>query len=215
MDETVTRLLTKQEKEQYTKEFGWVVYAQAKKYGKSYDGKIDKEDLEGVGWVGFAKALNAYLVNNDRNAKFSSLAFKYVTSEIIAFARKEYRRNSNEQTLATVDEPSDDYSERTNLTNLIADDALALVDQIAEKDIVSLIYKIAEEELNAKEKFVFDNRFSLEGEKKVTQLEIATLFNMTQAGVCKFEKCVAEKIRTKLIFHYGIDKEAIRHETFY
>ena len=169
---------------------------------------IEFDDLVSNGWLGFTKALQSYDANNKQNASFYTFSYRCVNTAMVDYIRKERRILSGTGAYSTILDSLDEYSERTNLTDILAGDLVDMVDEMAKSDIVQLIYKVAEETLSEKEKFVFKNRFSIEGEKQMTQLQVATLFNMTQAGVSKLEQSIARKIRNVLIMDYGITEDS-------
>lgn len=201
--------MTEKEKNDVVIQTQSIVYDVANKYKSLCDDKIEYEELVGSGWLGLAKALDTYDLDNPYGTIFSTYAYHCIRSSIVDYCRKEHRKINNEMIIDVHDE-DDGESSFTNLTTLLFDSVVEPIDEINQRDIIKLIYSIADsDQLTEKEKFVFQSRISFRGEKKLKQGDIALLFNMTQAGVSKFEKALCEKIKTILIFDYGITQEMV------
>ena len=148
------------------------------------------EDLISIGTIGLMKAIGTYRA--DRNIKLATYASRCIENEILMHIRK----ISNQKAKVSLDEPINQDGDGNEL--LLSDILGTGEDEIfasleADADMGALRHALTE--LNDRERQLIGMRFGLNGQKELTQKEIAQLLGISQSYISRLEKRILGKLR--------------------
>lgn len=148
------------------------------------------EDLISIGTIGLMKAIGTYRA--DRNIKLATYASRCIENEILMHIRK----ISNQKAEVSLDEPinQDGDGNELLLSDILGtgeDEIFASLD--ADADMGALRHALTE--LNDRERQLIGMRFGLNGQKELTQKEIAQLLGISQSYISRLEKRILGKLR--------------------
>lgn len=148
------------------------------------------EDLISIGTIGLMKAIGTYRA--DRNIKLATYASRCIENEILMHIRK----ISNQKAEVSLDEPINQDGDGNEL--LLSDILGTREDEIfasleADADMGALRHALTE--LNDRERQLIGMRFGLNGQKELTQKEIAQLLGISQSYISRLEKRILGKLR--------------------
>ena len=152
------------------------------------------EDLISIGTIGLMKAIGTY--RTDRNIKLATYASRCIENEILMHIRK----ISNQKAEVSLDEPINQDGDGNEL--LLSDILGTGEDEIfasleADADMGALRHALTE--LNDRERQHIGLRFGLNGQKELTQKEIAQLLGISQSYISRLEKRIMGKLRKEMI----------------
>lgn len=159
---------------------------------KYYASDTDSDELISVGTVGLIKAINSF--DPKKAVKLSTYAARCIDNEILM-----YFRNKKKTMLdISFDEPIETDSEGNPLTLI---DIIALedntLDSILLKNNTQKLYRFIEEIKDEREKTIIILRYGLNGEKPLTQNEIAKLFGISRSYVSRIETKCLRRLKRK------------------
>ena len=136
------------------------------------------------------KAIGTYRA--DRNIKLATYASRCIENEILMHIRK----ISNQKAEVSLDEPINQDGDGNEL--LLSDILGTGEDEIfasleADADMGALRHALTE--LNDRERQLIGMRFGLNGQKELTQKEIAQLLGISQSYISRLEKRILGKLR--------------------
>ena len=148
------------------------------------------EDLISIGTIGLMKAIGTYRA--DRNIKLATYASRCIENEILMHIRK----ISNQKAEVSLDEPINQDGDGNEL--LLSDILGTGEDEIfasleADADMGALRHALTE--LNDRERQLIGMRFGLNGQKELTQKEIAQLLGISQSYISRLEKRILGMLR--------------------
>ena len=148
------------------------------------------EELISIGTIGLMKAIGTYRA--DRNIKLATYASRCIENEILMHIRK----ISNQKAEVSLDEPINQDGDGNEL--LLSDILGTGEDEIfasleADADMGALRHALTE--LNDRERQLIGMRFGLNGQKELTQKEIAQLLGISQSYISRLEKRILGKLR--------------------
>ena len=148
------------------------------------------EDLISIGTIGLMKAIGTYRA--DRNIKLATYASRCIENEILMHIRK----ISNQKAEVSLDEPINQDGDGNEL--LLSDILGTGEDEIfasleADADMGALRHALTE--LNDRERQLIGMRFGFNGQKELTQKEIAQLLGISQSYISRLEKRILGKLR--------------------
>lgn len=148
------------------------------------------EDLISIGTIGLMKAIGTYRA--DRNIKLATYASRCIENEILMHIRK----ISNQKAEVSLDEPINQDGDGNEL--LLSDILGTGEDEIfasleADADMGALRHALTE--LNDRERQLIGMRFGLNGQKELTQKEVAQLLGISQSYISRLEKRILGKLR--------------------
>jgi len=150
---------------------------------KYYAKESEHDDLVSIGTIGLIKAINTY--NPDKNIKLSSYASRCIENEILMHFRNT-RKSSQDMSL------SDSIDTDKDGNPLMLIDVLAVDDDFTEdleKQVnLSKLHGYINEVLNEREKKIIIMRYGLNGEKPLTQREVALKLNISRSYISRIEK---------------------------
>lgn len=181
--------LTAEEKEELAEKDEKLVQYMAKRFVNT---GIDEDELIGIAYEGYVKALNMYRKN--KKTKFSTYACKCMGNEILCFLRKEKKWTDN---VTSMNAPIgvDKNGNALDLEKVLKEESTKALDEmIISKDIDALVLESLNI-LNETEKIITIYRFGLGGVEEKTQKTIAQELGISQAYVSKLEKDCLVKIK--------------------
>lgn len=159
---------------------------------KYYANESDHEDLVSIGTIGLIKAIDTF--NPDKGIKLSSYASRCIENEILMHFRNT-RKTSQDMSL----DDSIDTDKDGNPLSLI--DILATDDNFQEnletKINLSKLNKYINDTLDDREKEVLFMRYGLEGNKPLTQREVADKLKISRSYISRIEKRALNLLRKR------------------
>ena len=148
------------------------------------------EDLISIGTIGLMKAIGTYRM--EKNIKLATYASRCIENEILMHIRK----ISNQKAEVSLDEPINQDGDGNEL--LLSDILGTGEDEIfapleAAADLTAL--RQALRELPGRERELIGMRYGLDGQKELTQKEIAQKLGISQSYISRLEKKILGKLR--------------------
>lgn len=148
------------------------------------------EDLISIGTIGLMKAIGTY--RTEKNIKLATYASRCIENEILMHIRK----ISNQKAEVSLDEPINQDGDGNEL--LLSDILGTGEDEIfapleAAADLTALRQALGE--LPGRERELIGMRFGLDGQKELTQKEIAQKMGISQSYISRLEKKILGKLR--------------------
>lgn len=148
------------------------------------------EDLISIGTIGLMKAIGTYRM--EKNIKLATYASRCIENEILMHIRK----ISNQKAEISLDEPINQDGDGNEL--LLSDILGTGEDEIfapleAAADLTALRQALGE--LPSRERELIGMRYGLDGQKELTQKEIAQKLGISQSYISRLEKKILGKLR--------------------
>ena len=148
------------------------------------------EDLISIGTIGLMKAIGTYRM--EKNIKLATYASRCIENEILMHMRK----ISNQKAEISLDEPINQDGDGNEL--LLSDILGTGEDEIfapleAAADLTALRQALGE--LPGRERELIGMRYGLDGQKELTQKEIAQKLGISQSYISRLEKKILGKLR--------------------
>ena len=148
------------------------------------------EDLISIGTIGLMKAIGTYRM--EKNIKLATYASRCIENEILMHIRK----ISNQKAEISLDEPINQDGDGNEL--LLSDILGTGEDEIfapleAAADLTALRQALGE--LPGRERELIGMRYGLDGQKELTQKEIAQKLGISQSDISRLEKKILGKLR--------------------
>jgi len=152
----------------------------------------DIEDFISIGTIGLVKAINTY--DPSKNIRLATYATHCVENEILMFLRK-----ANRNTVMSFDEilhtdKDGNTMVMANILGIDEDTALQSIEDSVDKE---LLLK-AIEKLPEREKEIIVLRFGLDGNKGLTQQEVADKIGISQSYLSKLEKQILSRLKHEI-----------------
>ena len=152
------------------------------------------EDLVSIGTIGLMKAVKTF--NPEKNIKLATYASRCIENEILMHLRKV----NNMKSEISFDEPLSidwDGNELT-LRDVLGTEPADVYEEIEYDDekrvLLNAVYALPE-----KEKNLMIMRFGLNGERALTQKELASKLGISQSYISRLEKRILEKIKNEML----------------
>lgn len=160
---------------------------------KYYTKTDDRDDLISVGTIGLIKGINSYKPN--KGVKLATYCARCIDNEILMLFRKT-KKTSQEISFS---DPIDTDSEGNplTLTEIIAVDDTIVDDIDTGNKLIRLSYLIAKMP-PSRDKDILTKRYGLNGEKPLTQRDVAKEMNISRSYVSRIEKRILGELRNKL-----------------
>ena len=151
------------------------------------------EDLISIGTIGLMKAIGTYRM--EKNIKLATYASRCIENEILMHIRK----ISNQKAEISLDEPINQDGDGNEL--LLSDILGTGEDEIfapleAAADLTALRQALGE--LPGRERELIGMRYGLDGQKELTQKEIAQKLGISQSYISRLEKKIIKRLRNEL-----------------
>ena len=158
-----------------------------KKYYANYS---EQDDLISIGTIGLIKGINSY--KSSKGTKLATYCARCIENEILMYFRSSKKLSQE----ISFNEPIDTDSEGNPLTlmDIIAVDDTIVQDIDTKAKLIKLIEIINNIE-NEREKTIIIKRYGLDGNRPMTQKEIAKMLNISRSYVSRIEKSTLEGFR--------------------
>ena len=165
----------------------------AKKYYPSA-ASFDNDDIISVGTIGLIKAIDSFKPEN--GTRFATYAGKCLQNEILMYFRAK-KKYSLETSLSDAVEIDKDGNPLTYMDIISCEDTIA--DDLDLKMRSNLMIKAINRILDDREKEIIIYRYGLcDGQKPLTQREVAEKLGISRSYVSRIEKSALEKLRKEL-----------------
>lgn len=152
------------------------------------------EDLISIGTIGLIKGINTY--RRDRNIKLATYASRCIENEILMYIRK----IANQKNEVSLDEPINmDYDGNELLLSDILGTDEDMILRPMEDDVDLYLLRQAVQQLPPREKQIVQMRFGLNGQKELTQKEVAEKLEISQSYISRLEKRIMLKLRKEIL----------------
>ena len=151
------------------------------------------EELISIGTVGLIKAVSTF--NSEKNIKLATYASRCIENEILMYIRK----TAGKRRELSIDEP---LSIDGDGNELLLSDVLGSENDVVSKEMEEAeerrILKEAIADLNHREKIIIDMRFGLNGQRELTQKEVADVMGISQSYISRLEKKIMARLKKKI-----------------
>ena len=155
---------------------------------------VNLEDLISIGTIGLIKAISTY--RRDKNIKLATYASRCIENEILMHLRK----ISNQRTEVSLDEPINmDYDGNELLLSDILGTEEDMILRPLEDDVDLCVLRQALNDLPKREKQIVAMRYGLEGQKELTQKEVADIMGISQSYISRLEKRIMVRLKKEMI----------------
>lgn len=158
-----------------------------KKYYANYG---EQDDLISIGTIGLIKGVNSFKA--EKGTKLATYCARCIENEILMYFRNS-KKLSQEMSFS---EPIDTDGEGNPLTLM---DIIAVDDTIVEdldtKNKLMKLFDVIKKIDNERDRTIIIKRYGLNGERALTQREIAKELNISRSYVSRIEKKVLEDMR--------------------
>ena len=161
----------------------------AKKY---YINTNEQDDLISIGTIGLIKAVNTF--DCEKGIRLSSYAARCIENEVLMF----FRASKKSAQDVSMNEPIDTDKDGNALTLM---DVMATEDNICDnldsKIKSEQLRRFIKESLSPRERTIIALRYGLEGNRPLTQREVAQLMDISRSYVSRIEKKALEKLKKR------------------
>lgn len=155
---------------------------------------VNLEDLISIGSIGLIKAVDTY--RRDKNIKLATYASRCIENEILMYIRK----ISNQKTEISLDEPINmDYDGNELLLSDILGTDEDMILRPMEDAVDLMLLRQAVKELPSREREIVQMRFGLDGQKELTQKEVAQKMGISQSYISRLEKRIMLRLRKTIL----------------
>lgn len=159
---------------------------------KYYSNYCDQEDLISIGTIGLIKAINSF--NSDKGSRLATYAARCIENEILMYFRST-KKTSQEIFMSEPIEADSDGDTLTLMDVICSDESL--LDDIDCKIKCEQLYKFLSQISGSREYEIIVMRYGLNGEKPLTQREIAKKMRISRSYVSRLEKKGIDYLKDK------------------
>lgn len=160
---------------------------------KYYSQSKEQDDLHSIGTIGLIKAVDTYKEGN--GTRFATYASRCIQNEILMYFRSR-KKLAAEVSLSDTIDIDKDGNALTYMEIISVDDDIA--DELDLKMMSEKAKKIIKTCLDERERRIIVLRYGLDGEKPLTQRELAAKLGISRSYVSRIEKAALEKIKERL-----------------
>lgn len=154
---------------------------------------INIEDLISIGTIGLIKSVNTY--DTEKNIKLATYSSRCIENEILMYLRK----TSTQKTEVSLSEPlNTDWDGNELLLSDILGTESDTVIRPLEDDVDKVLLADALSKLPEREKTIIIMRFGLEGNKELTQKEVADVMGISQSYISRLEKRIIMRLKREI-----------------
>lgn len=157
---------------------------------KKYYTDDDQDDLISIGTIGLIKAVNTF--KSDKKIRLATYAARCIENEILMH----FRNNKKYAQDVYISDPIDTDKNGNTLTliDIIADEG-NIEDEIDTKIKVQKLRQILGTTLDKRELEIIKMRYGIDGQKELTQREIAKKLKISRSYVSRIETAALDKLR--------------------
>ncbi|MCQ2440624.1 MAG: RNA polymerase sporulation sigma factor SigK [Clostridia bacterium] len=157
---------------------------------KYYTTGCDQDDLISIGTIGLIKAVSSF--NSDKGIRLATYASRCIENEILMYFRN--LKKSSQDVFISDPIDTDKDGNALTLIDVIADES-DIAEEIDTKLKLEKLKVLLSGTLDDREKKIIDMRYGLNGQKELTQKEIANKLGISRSYVSRIEKATLEKLR--------------------
>ena len=155
---------------------------------------INIEDLISIGTIGLIKAINTFCA--DKNIKLATYASRCIENEILMYIRK----NAGHTGEISIDEPLnvDWDGNELLLSDILGSEEESAVEEIMHREEIDTIHR-AVNALEPRERRIIILRYGLDGNREMTQKDVADYLGISQSYISRLEKKIITKLHDDLV----------------
>ena len=162
---------------------------------KKFSGSLEVDDMISIGTIGLIKAIDTF--KPEKNAQLGTYASRCIENEILMAIRASKKHNCTISYHTTV--PNNGKGDELELFEVICDpNCEDVIDSVERNLFMSDVHKILDSNLSPRERAVVILRFGLDGNKSLTQKEVADKLGISRSYVSRIETKALAIIRNKL-----------------
>lgn len=163
----------------------------AKKYASS---NVSNDDLISIGTIGLIKGINSF--KTSKGVKLATYVSKCIDNEILMYLRS-YKKVASEVYL---NEPigKDKDDNEVTLLEVLENDEKSIEDEIDLKIKIKRLYEKMSKVLKERERKILEMRYGLNGNKPVTQHQIAEMLGISRSYVSRIETKAIGKLAKEI-----------------
>lgn len=151
------------------------------------------EDLVSIGTIGLIKAINTFQA--DKNIKLATYASRCIENEILMYIRK----HSGSRAEVSIDEPlnTDWDGNELLLSDILGSEENSIsfeIEQFEERMAV----RRAVAALEDREREIIELRYGMNGNREMTQKEVADRLGISQSYISRLEKKIIARLRAQI-----------------
>jgi RNA polymerase sporulation-specific sigma factor len=155
---------------------------------------VNLEDLISIGTIGLIKGITTY--RRDKNIKLATYCSRCIENEILMHIRK----TSGQRAEVSLEEPINmDYDGNELLLSDILGTDEDVVTGRLEDDVDLAILRQCLRQLPDRERQIINMRFGLEGQRELTQKEVAQQLGISQSYISRLEKRIMSRLRKEML----------------
>lgn len=159
---------------------------------KYYGTQSEQDDLVSIGTIGLIKAINTFDMN--KNIRLSSYASRCIENEILMHFRYS-KKSAQDISLNETIDTDKDGNPLTLLDIMSIDDNI--IDELDTKFNLNKLLQFINEELDEREKRIITMRYGLDGNKPMTQNNVAKIMNISRSYVSRIETKALKALRKR------------------
>ncbi len=157
---------------------------------KKYGDAGENDDLISIGTIGLIKGIDSY--NTDKKTRLATYAARCVENEILMSLRKDKKYQNQVSLHDPIGFDSD--GNEVSLMDVLPGENEDICERIDRENIIASVYKKIKETLCGRERRIIRMRYGLDGEKPLTQREVAGIMGISRSYVSRIEKKALEKL---------------------
>ena len=151
---------------------------------------ISQEDLLSIGTIGLIKGINTF--DLEKGSKFASYVAKCIDNEILMAIRNENKLSSNVFLEDVIG--SDEEGNNISLLDVVQSEE-GDISEIVNLSLETIkLNRLILSTLTPRERMILKMRYGLDGHDRYTQIQIATMLNISRSYVSRIEKNAIEKL---------------------
>lgn len=152
---------------------------------------VEADDMISVGSIGLIKAIDTF--DSSRGIKLATYASRCIENEILMLIRVNKKHKDN----VSLDSPlqRESSSDELYLMDIIADEKENLDEKLENIFFYDKIQEVIDGKLSPREKEVVIKRFGLNGQRSLTQKELAKEIGISRSYISRIEKKSLETIK--------------------
>lgn len=159
-----------------------------KKYSAA-DKEID--DLISIGTIGLIKAIDTFKM--DKGIRLATYASRCIDNELLMMLRNGKKQSKEVYLYEPIG--SDKDGNEINLLDIIESTDADIIDLMELESNVRKLYEYVDSALTERERKIIRLRYGLDGNREVTQREIANKLGISRSYVSRIEKKAISKLR--------------------
>lgn len=151
----------------------------------------ESDELISIGTVGLIKGVSTY--KPEKGCRLATYAARCIENEILMHLRRNKKRQNDVSLQESVG--IDKEGNEVTLEEKLADESRSVEDATALKMTVERLYRAMKQRLTPREREIITLRYGLNGEKEVTQREIAQSMGISRSYVSRIETKALSKLK--------------------